>query len=106
MAKAVSIVAARKELGRLADEVRRTGQPVTLTRRGRAVARIVPEPRAEVSQDGGERDAFAALRGTVRLNCDLDGLQTAIRELRTELAQNLDRRADRPGGRPRVRARA
>jgi len=44
MSKTVSIVAARRELGRLADEVRRTGQPVILTRRGHAIARIAPEP--------------------------------------------------------------
>ena len=93
MKRTVSIVAARQELGRLADEVRRTGQPVILTRRGQAVARIVPEPRNQSAQ-GRARDAFASLRGTVRLKCNLRDLQSAVRDLRAQLARNLDRRAD------------
>jgi len=92
MARTVSIVAARRELGRLADEVRRTGQPVILTRRGRAVARIAPEANIERGQTR-PRDAFAELRGTVRLHCDFDELQSAIRALRREFGSNLDRRA-------------
>jgi prevent-host-death family protein len=100
MKKSVSIVAARRELGRLAEEVRRTGQPVLLTRRGRAVACIAPEPAHEL--DGrSPRDAFAELRGTIRLNCDLDELQAAIRDLRAEAARNLDRRAATLTGRRR-----
>jgi prevent-host-death family protein len=98
MAKSVSIVAARRELGRLAEEVRRTGQPVILTRRGRAVARIAPEPGTEPGRQRAQ-DAFAELRGTVRLHCDLDELQSTIRALRTELSRSLDRRAARFGAR-------
>ncbi|MBI3768722.1 MAG: type II toxin-antitoxin system Phd/YefM family antitoxin [Deltaproteobacteria bacterium] len=92
MNKTVSIVAARRELGRLAEEVRRTGQPVILTRRGQAVARIAPEPAIAAGRSRA-RDAFAELRGTVRLNCTLDELQSAVRDLRTEFGANLDRRA-------------
>jgi len=92
MKKSISIVAARRELGRLAGEVNRTGQPVILTRRGQAVARIVPEPATEPRRRG-PRDPFAQLRGTVRLNCDLDELQLAVRRLRAEFTSNLDRRA-------------
>jgi len=104
MAKSISIVAARRELGRLAEEVRRTGQPVTLTRRGRAVARIAPEPGIQPGQSR-PRDAFAKLRGTIHLHCDLDELQSAIRALRTEFSRNLDRRAARLGaGKARPRA--
>lgn len=104
MKQSVSIVAARRELGRLAEEVRRTGQPVLLTRRGRTVARIAPEPGIEL-KPRNPRDAFAELRGTVRLNCDLDELQSAIHDLRAEFARNLDRRAARLRGR-RTRSRA
>jgi antitoxin (DNA-binding transcriptional repressor) of toxin-antitoxin stability system len=90
--KSVSIVAARRELGRLAEEVGRTGQPVALTRRGRVVARIAPEPGAE-PRPPQPRDAFAELRGTVRLNCTLDELQTAVKQLRTEFTRSLGHRA-------------
>jgi prevent-host-death family protein len=92
MKRQVSIVAARRELGRLAEEVGRTGQGVTLTKRGRAVARIVPEPRSAAARSTA-RDGFAALRGTVRLHCSFNALRSAIRELRDEFTQNLDRRA-------------
>jgi prevent-host-death family protein len=104
MLRRVSIVAARRELGRLAEEVRRTGQPVVLTRRGRAVARIVPEAGTEPGRKR-PHDAFAELRGTVRLHCDLDGLQRTIRALRTEFSRSLDRRGARLGARG-VRSRA
>ena len=90
MRKRVSIVAARRELGRLAEQVSRTGQPVVLTRRGRAVARIAPEPDIELGRRT-PRDAFAELRGTVQLNCNLDELQSAVRKLRAEFTGNLDR---------------
>jgi prevent-host-death family protein len=95
MKKTVSIVAARRELGRLAEEVNRTGQPVVLTRRGRAVARIAPEPGTEL-RPLRQRDAFAELRGTVRLNCTIDELQTAVRRLRAEFTDALARRRATP----------
>ena len=60
MKKSVSIVETRRNLGRLAEEVRRTGQSVVLTRRGRAVARIAPEPVAETAA------AARRLRGATR----------------------------------------
>ena len=82
MKKSVSIVEARRDLGRLVEEVRRTGQPVVLTRRGRAVARIAPEPVAEVATAPQRRDGFAALRGTLRMNCSFDALVQAVHELR------------------------
>ncbi len=92
MKKSVSIVAARRELGRLAREVSQTGQPVILTRRGQAIAQIVPEP-ATAPRRRGPRDPFAPLRGTVRLNCNFDELQVAVQQLRAEFTSNLDRRA-------------
>ncbi len=75
-----------------------------LTRRGRAVARIVPEAGTEPSRKR-PHDAFAELRGTVRLHCDLAGLQCTIRALRTEFSRSLDRRGARLGARG-VRSRA
>lgn len=95
MRRAVSIVEARRELGRLADEVRRTGRPIVLTRRGRPVASITPEPSARGLRDDGD-NAFAALRGTVQLHCSFDELQRAVRRLRGEFSQSLERRARRP----------
>jgi prevent-host-death family protein len=104
MKKSVSIVAARRELGRLAEEVRRTGQPLLLTRRGRAVACITPEPGLPPGNRQAD-DAFAELRGTVRLQCTLDQLRVSIKELRAEFARNLDRRAATVARR-KVRTRA
>jgi len=92
MKKRISIVAARRELGRLAEEVRRTGQAVVLTRHGRVVAHLAPESSTE-QEPRKRRDAFAELRGTVRLHCSLAELQSAVQELRAEFARSLDRRA-------------
>jgi len=92
MGRSISIVNARRQLGRLAEEVRRTGRPVVLTRRGRPVARIAPEPGPSASP---ARDGFAALRGTVRLDCSFDELQQTVRALRSEFARSLKRRATR-----------
>jgi prevent-host-death family protein len=91
MNRRVSIVEARRALGRLADEVRRTGRPVVLTRRGRAVARLAPVPGLAAGRR--RRDAFAELRGTVRLSGGVDELQAAIRALRAEAGRELERRA-------------
>jgi prevent-host-death family protein len=92
MRRTITIVDARRQLGRLAEEVRRTGRPVVLTRRGRPVARIAPEP----TPSGREaRDAFAALRGTVRLETNFEDLQRAVRALRGEFARSLARRSTR-----------
>jgi prevent-host-death family protein len=104
MPRRVSIVEARRELGRLADEVSRTGQPVVLTRRGRAIARIAPAPEPRAA--GRKRaDAFGELRGTVRLACGIDELRRAIRALRSEAGRSLGRRAAGLSARP-TRARA
>src|SRR3990172_6404767 len=97
MKKSVSIVEARRDLGRLAEEVRGPGQSVVLRRRGRAVARIAPEPVAEAAVAPRRRDGFAALRGTLRMNCSFDALVQAVRELRGEFTRNLERRAGRGG---------
>jgi prevent-host-death family protein len=102
MKRRVSIVEARRDLGRLAEEVRRTGQAVVLTKRGRAVARLAPE--AATSGRRGAGDAFAPLRGTVRMNCSFEVLQQAVRGLRSEFAQGLERRATSPSPR-RARTR-
>ena len=96
MRRTVSIVDARRALGRLAEEVRRTGRPVVLTRRGRPVARIAPEPTPRATMP---HDAFAALRGTVRLDCSFTRLQQAVRSLRSEFARSLGQRTA-----PRARA--
>ncbi len=85
---------ARRDLGRLAEEVRWTGQPVVLTRRGRAVARIAPKPVAEAAAALQRRDGFAALRGTLRMKCSFDALVRAVHELRDEFTA-----ARNPGGR-------
>jgi len=104
MRKSISIVAARRELGRLAEEVSRTGRAMVLTRRGQAVARIAPEPRIETRRRRSP-DAFAELRGTVRLNCTLAELRSSVQQLRAEFTGNLDRRAI-PVTRRKARARA
>ncbi len=92
MKRKVSIVEARRALGRLAEEVRRTGQPVVLTRRGSVVAHIAPAPAAPAA-GRRRRDAFAELRGTVQLRSSVEELQAAIRALRAEAGRNLERRA-------------
>ncbi len=85
-------MAARKELGRVADEVRRTGEPVVLTRRGKPVARIAPEPtRAAV----GGRDPLARLRGSLEVVGSLADVQLALRDLRREAGRSLGRRGKR-----------
>jgi prevent-host-death family protein len=106
MEKHVSIVDARRELGRLAAEVQRTGRPIVLTRRGRPVARIGPEP-SPATASGRLRDQFATLRGTIRLTGSLDALQQTVRQLRSEFAQSLEGRAASPttGTTGRVRKR-
>jgi antitoxin (DNA-binding transcriptional repressor) of toxin-antitoxin stability system len=91
MSRSVSLVAARKDLGRIVEEVGRTGNPVSLTRRGKVVARIVPEER------GGARDPLGALRGTAELRGTFGDLTREVRELRAETGAALERRASRRG---------
>jgi prevent-host-death family protein len=91
MRKSVSIVEARRELGRLADEVRRTGQSVALTRRGRVVARITPEgATTRGARDFG--DALGPLKGSVRIIGGAKRLEREIRKIRREFAEALDAR--------------
>jgi prevent-host-death family protein len=92
MRKTVSIVEARRNLGRLAEEVRRTRRPVVLTNRGRVVAAIAPEPNAIATRRRGAA-AFGALRGTVEVVGSVDELERAIRSLRREFGRSLDRRS-------------
>lgn len=92
MPKTVSIVDARRDLGRLAEEVRRTGQPVILTKRGRVVAYIAPEPSSAPTRSRRRPDPFAALRGTVEVVGSFDDMQRAIRSLRREFRDSLKRR--------------
>lgn len=47
------------------DEVGRTGEPVTILKRGRPVARLVPPSSSE------EKHPQDSLRGTVRIHGDL-----------------------------------
>lgn len=95
MPRTVSIVEARRELGRLAEEVRRTRRPVILTNRGRAVARLTPEPDPSVTMSRESPDRFAGLRGTVRLVGPFDALARDVRSLRRAFARNLERRVGR-----------
>lgn len=92
MAKSISIVAARRALGQLAEEVRRTGQSVALTRRGRVIARIAPHvaaPSREMTEVG---DALGALQGSMRIVGKPEALERDIRRLRREAADALGRR--------------
>jgi prevent-host-death family protein len=86
MARSISLVSARKDLGRIVEEVGRTGTPVNLTRRGKVVARIVPQARH------GAGDALAALRGTVELTGGFEDLTRDVRQLREEGRTALERR--------------
>jgi prevent-host-death family protein len=89
MSRTISLVAARKDLGRIVEEVGRTGTPVSLTRRGKIVARIVPEER------GSARDPLAALRGTAEPQGTFGDLTRELRELREEGGAALEQRASR-----------
>jgi antitoxin (DNA-binding transcriptional repressor) of toxin-antitoxin stability system len=92
MTKSVSIVVARRSLGQLAEEVRRTGQSVALTRRGRVIARIAPHvgvPSRERTELG---DALGALRGSMRIVGKPEMLERDIRRLRREAADALGKR--------------
>ncbi|MGH7859700.1 MAG: type II toxin-antitoxin system Phd/YefM family antitoxin [Candidatus Binatia bacterium] len=102
MAKSVSIVEARRDLGRLADEVRRTGQAVVLTRRGRPVARLAPHA-ASPAKGASPGRPLAGLRGSVQLLCTPEELLQAVRDLRREFALSLERRSSHLGSSPRRR---
>jgi prevent-host-death family protein len=90
MPRTVSLVAARKDLGRIVEEVGRTGNPIHLTRRGKVVARIVPEERAHTG------NALATLRGTAELVGPFEDLTRDLRKLRAEGRAALEQRATRP----------
>jgi antitoxin (DNA-binding transcriptional repressor) of toxin-antitoxin stability system len=92
MRKSVSIVEARQGLGRLAEEVRRTGKSVALTRRGRVIARIAPDTTARPKGGGALGDALGALQGSIRIIGSPSSLQRDIRRLRREAAGALERR--------------
>src|SRR5436309_3510464 len=102
MVKSISIVDARRDLGRIADEVRRTGQAVVLTRRGRPVARLAPHPPSPAKPAGPERPLAGPPR-SVQLLCTPDELLQTIRELRHEFAVSLERRSARLERSPRPR---
>lgn len=103
MRRSVSIVEARRELGRLADEVRRTGHSVALTRRGRVVARITPDVARPVRGTRTFADALGPLKESVRIIGGAKGLEREIRKIRREFAEALDARSrafpERPKGR-------
>ena len=52
---------------RILDEVERTGEPVTITKRGKPVAEVKPV------QAERHRPMFGFLKGTVTIHGDLDG---------------------------------
>jgi antitoxin (DNA-binding transcriptional repressor) of toxin-antitoxin stability system len=89
MSRSISLVVARKDLGRIVEEIGRTGNPVSITRRGKIVARIVPEVR------GSTRDPLAALRGSAELQGSFDELTRELQSLREEGSLALERRASR-----------
>jgi antitoxin (DNA-binding transcriptional repressor) of toxin-antitoxin stability system len=93
MKKSVSIVEARQELGRLAEEVRRTGKSVALTRRGRVIARIAPDTATPARGGGALGDALGALKGSIRIIGSPESLERDIRRLRRESSAALARRA-------------
>ena len=99
MSRSISLVAARKELGRIVEEIGRTGRSVSLTRRGKIVARIVPEEREF------RRDPLAKLRGSAELSGSFGDLTRELRTLRTEGGVALEQRASRPRG-PRTKRHA
>lgn len=99
MSRSISLVSARKDLGRIVEEIGRTGTAVNLTRRGKIVARIVPEER------GSTRDPLQALRGTAELSGSFSDLTREIRQLREEGGAALEKRASRPSRPPRARAK-
>ena len=96
----LSIVEARRRLGPLAEQVRRTGHAVVLTRRGRPVARLAPDVPAPARPPARHYDALGTLRGTVASGRFAD-LRRAVGALRREFARDLDRRAERWLGRSR-----
>lgn len=94
MSRSVTLVAARKDLGRIVEEVGRTGAPVSLTRRGKVVARIVPE----AGKPAG--DPLAGLRGSAELRGSFGDLTRELRSLRKEGNAALEQRAPRQRRRP------
>ncbi len=65
--KSLSVSEARENLPRLADEVARTGEPVIIERRGRALVMIVPVEAHDLAS------ARMSLRGVpVRVAPDFD----------------------------------
>jgi prevent-host-death family protein len=91
MARSISLVAARKDLGRIVEEVGRTGHPVNLTRRGKIVARIVPD----AGRAGDAVDPLAALRGTAEFHGSFGQLTRELRNLREEAGAALEQRVTR-----------
>jgi prevent-host-death family protein len=90
MSRNISLVAARKDLGRIVEEVERTGTPVSLTRRGKIVARIVPEDRRNA------RDPLASLRGSAELVGSFTELTRDLQAVRAEGRKALEQRIARP----------
>jgi prevent-host-death family protein len=90
MPRSLSLVAARKDLGRIVEEVGRTGNPVRLTRRGKVVARIVPEERPRTG------DALATLSGTAELVGSFADVTRSLQKLRLEGRTALEQRTTHP----------
>lgn len=66
----VQITDAKAHLTQLIDAVER-GETVVITRHGRAVARLVPEPESRTTQTRQTMDEIAAFRQTMpRLSLD------------------------------------
>ena len=72
-----------------------SGQPVVLTRRGQAVARI----SSLGDEDTPPRYALGPLRGSVEMHGSFDDLVADLDQLRRERGATLDSRIDVLGGR-------
>ncbi len=66
MAKSIGAAEAKTHLLRLLEEVERTREPVTITKRGKPLAQLVPVREAEQSS------LFGFLKGSITINGDLD----------------------------------
>jgi prevent-host-death family protein len=53
---------------RLMDEVRTTGRPIVITKRGKPVARLVP-----VEEEAPRREIFGCMKGTLTIHGDIIG---------------------------------
>lgn len=78
--KRVSVTQANQEFSRLLRQVEERGESFCILRRGRAVARLVPE-RDERMEDPEWRRAFARMMDGLERGAHLQGLRVSRDEL-------------------------